>query len=492
MQFIYRNAEEVVVFMGDDRDHRISRSRLMQSPPSPLITLHGNEHDKQFLTEILNTSHSSKSRKLASSLTGAACAMSLISLFSDQDAVERVCAELMSLKPEVRCHMFECFKEFVICPWWSRIWVVQEVAVGTAVTIRYGTIAISWEALVATAGVWSLPETRQVVNNSGIEPENSKVFELFVNQLIGLEQTRNTWRAEGGTDFVRLLQEFSDRQATDDRDKVFGLLSLVKQNQQHIKPDYKLDVYETYRATALALIGNGGSLACWAGDQKRKFNRGLPSWIPDWSTATGVGDKRRMDLFHYYGVNRGWNLRVINSELGYWAVVEEQMELLLNSPAGQAARLPKSLESFVHLYNKTLMDRASSVDYCSRTDQAELDDWASHPLIKADSKWTTPEGEWTTLDLKGMIYSTISRLKWYDRHRVFNLLERRIRDPEERRIRISEERRSRAARGESVYSWDTGNSLVGWEIYHGLRQLAAQVEKEYLEMDSLKPEHIVS
>lgn len=456
MQSIYRNAQEVVVFVGDDRGHRISRSQLMESPSSPTITLHGHEQDRPFLTEVLDTFRSSEPCKLASSITGAACAMSLISLFSDQDAVERVCMKLMNLKQGARYHLFESLKVFAVCPWWSRIWVVQEVAVGTAVTIRYGTMTMAWEAMVATAGVWSLPETRQVATNAGIEPENLKVLELFANQLTSLEQTRRKWRAEGGSDLVRLLQDFSDRQATDDRDKVYGVLSLVRQDQQYINPSYALDVYETYKATALALIRKGGTLACWAGDQKRKFNRGLPSWIPDWSTVVAVGDKRRMDLFHYYGVSRGWTIRVIESEVGYWAEVSEQMELLLNSPAGQATRLPASLGPFVQQYITALMHRVNSLR-SSKDDTEEIRRYALHPSI-----WDKLNG--TTLT------SMIIRLKWHEQHRVFGLLHRRIRDFEKR------EDRDFVARGGAVHSSVIDDSSVGEQIHQDLQELATKSE----------------
>lgn len=211
----------------------------------------------------------------------------------------------------------------------------------------------------------------KVAKSSGIETENIKVFVLFANQLAGLEETRRRWRAEGGTDLVRLLQEFSDRQASDDRDKVYGLLSLAKEDQKYIKPNYELDVFETYRATVLALIGKGRSLACWAGDQKRKFNRGLPSWIPDWSTAIDNGDKHRLNLFDNYNTNSGWTLRFIYSEREYWATVESQMELLIKSPAVRSERLPASLRLYVIEYTEALRARAESVLYF-RTDGNKL------------------------------------------------------------------------------------------------------------------------
>lgn len=365
MQSIYKNAQEVVVFMGDGRSHRVSRPQLSEPPVSPVVTLHGYEQDTPFLTELLRICHSSGLRKLRSIITPAACAMALISMFSEKDAVEQGCLELLELGEEKRYYLFECLRAFAICPWWSRIWVVQEIAVGTAITIRYGTFTLSWETLVATANVWSLPETIQVANSSGIEPENLKVFVLFANQLAGLEETRRRWRAEGGTDLVRLLQEFSDRQASDDRDKVYGLLSLTKDDQKYIKPNYELDVLQTYRATVLALIGKGGTLACWTGDQKRKFNRGLPSWIPDWSTAVENGDKRRIDLYDRYGENCGWTLKIIETEREYWITVQDELELLINSPVGKFGKLPASLNSFVWNYISFLTRLARSLENSS-------------------------------------------------------------------------------------------------------------------------------
>lgn len=266
-------------------------------------------------------------------------------------------------------------------------------------------IHITMETLVATAKTWSLPKTRQVANSSGIEPENLKVFVLFANQLTGLEETRRRWQADGGTDLVRLLQEFSDRQASDDRDKVYGLLSLAKHDQKYIWPNYELDVFGTYRATALALIGRGGSLACWAGDQKRKFNKGLPSWIPDWSTTVENGDKRRMVLFDSYNVNCGWTLKVIENEKEYWTTVEGEMKLLMDSPASQARKLPASLNSFLLDYIDELLQRGQSL-FPLKIDADELDRSGMDYLSWDLESGYTPQ-------------STLKSLEWCMTHHIF-------------------------------------------------------------------------
>lgn len=418
MESIYRNAAQVVVFMGDGRGHRVDRSHWQESRLPPANILHGYERNKLFLTDFLSASHSRGSHKIASTLPASTCTMGLISLFSDPNAVEEGCMELMKLSERDRCDIFEHFRAFATCPWWSRIWVVQEVAVGKDVAIQYGTITLPREALVNTANVWSLPKTIQVASSAGIEPENLKVFTQFAKQLNGLEQTRRKWHVEGGTDLLRLLQEFSDRQASDARDKVYGLLSLVKHGQKYIRPDYTLNVFGAYRVTALALIEHGGCLACWAGDQKRKFNKGLPSWIPDWSTAIDNGDKRRMDLFDSYGANCGWSLKAIKNEMDYWATVEDEMELLMNSPAGQG--LPVSLERFVLDYIKVLTMRFKSL--ISEVDAENAKQWRMDRLIL-----DCPESRGVTLQ------STLNSLEWCESHNVMGpsrrpLLRQWIRD----------------------------------------------------------------
>ncbi|KAJ0109981.1 hypothetical protein J7T55_014783 [Diaporthe amygdali] len=363
MQLIYKNAEQVIVFMGDGRGHRVNRSLLKEPPPSPTITLHGDKEDKAFLTDFMSICRSSGPKELSSSLTAAACAIGLIRLFSDQDTVQQAYFELSRLDESVMRHLFECLRAFVVCPWWRRIWVVQEITVGTAPIIQYGTITAHWKVFVLAAKFWSLAGTGYLRGMAAIGTENVKVFTRFANQLSSLERTRSKWLADGGADLVRILQEFSDREASDDRDKVYGLLSLAKQGPRSIRPDYKLDVYETYRATALSLIRDGQSLACWAGDQKRKFHRGLPSWIPDWSAALDPGDKRRMDFIDNYNANSGWTLQFVEDELSYWITVEEQMKQLMESSTSRSVRLPQSLGHFVIQYMAFLKQRDRSLPF---------------------------------------------------------------------------------------------------------------------------------
>ncbi|ROV99671.1 hypothetical protein VSDG_03040 [Cytospora chrysosperma] len=199
--------------------------------------------------------------------------MSLVRLFSDQSKTEHICRELLKLRDETRRHLFEHLRSFVVWPWWSRIWVVQEVAVSKVAVIQFGNISANWEVFVKAANVISSAR-RESPALAALETENTKVLEEFKDKLLNLEQTRRRWHADGGTDLGHLLQQLSICKASDDRDKVYGLLSLAKKEHK-IRPDYTLDVLETYRNSALSIIHANASLACWAGDQQRKNRPGL-------------------------------------------------------------------------------------------------------------------------------------------------------------------------------------------------------------------------
>jgi hypothetical protein len=86
---------------------------------------------------------------------------------------------------------------------------------------------------------------------------------------------------------VSLLQQFRNREASDSRDKVYALLSLLPNEvvQTKIQPDYIISVAEVFQNSALIIIQHSQSLSIIAGDLgvQQKYRQDLPSWTPDWS-----------------------------------------------------------------------------------------------------------------------------------------------------------------------------------------------------------------
>lgn len=111
-------------------------------------------------------------------------------------------------------------------PWWTRAWVTQELVLADEVNVAFGPVEVGWTKFKSNMwGTWS------------------SVSEL--KQLIALRQNRRTWHYKGSIGETALLAQHTN--ATDPRDKVYSLLSLVKPGQQsRVKPDYGLEPVDIF------------------------------------------------------------------------------------------------------------------------------------------------------------------------------------------------------------------------------------------------------
>jgi hypothetical protein len=98
---------------------------------------------------------------------------------------------------------------------------------------------------------------------------------------------------------LSLLREFSNRKASDERDKIYALLSLCDYNTA-IWPEYSGEVREGYTLATIDIILHTRSLSVLAGDLGRKERQDLPSWVPDWSATFNEHDRMRARLLNYY------------------------------------------------------------------------------------------------------------------------------------------------------------------------------------------------
>ncbi|KAJ4138743.1 hypothetical protein NW768_002615 [Fusarium equiseti] len=188
----------------------------------------------------------------------------------------------------------------------------------------------------------------------GIEREYAKVLPVFTRHVFETERLRKEWRDQKGTGLLSLLQEFSGRKATDDRDKVFALLGLAS-DIKTIEPNYSLSTVQVYRRTIIDLINHSGSLAALFGDMKRKNSGGIPTWIPDWSVAIEEPDRRRMQIEELRKVPPRWKVEVVDREHKYWELVAKNMSKLHDEiEAGKRKRLPKYIVDGLVSYQRIL------------------------------------------------------------------------------------------------------------------------------------------
>ncbi|PTB67231.1 HET-domain-containing protein [Trichoderma citrinoviride] len=200
--------------------------------------------------------------------------------------------------------LIQSFEDFTTEPWWARVWTLQESVVGHAPIFIYRTAMAPWAMIYEAADSMGAHIadccTSYLANEA--PPRYAASIRRLLAHVDSIDKTRQTHaklcHAEEAdqlllssmlpkTDFEgSYLYLHNRRKATDARDKVFALLSLIKPRNtpSFIYPDYGKQVEDVYITTARMIIGESGSLDLLAAAGRFR-NDSLPSWVPDWSTV---------------------------------------------------------------------------------------------------------------------------------------------------------------------------------------------------------------
>ncbi|KAM5349536.1 hypothetical protein ACJ41O_006041 [Fusarium nematophilum] len=132
---------------------------------------------------------------------------------------------------------------FLSMPWFSRVWVLQEVAVAKRAIILWGSETLEWGYLSA-AHVDALGLA--LVDRAGKVPP---VLRLAENDRKPLK------------DLASLIHTARSCRSTDPRDKVYALLGLLSDNVAHtLVPDYTISVEALHVEVALLVISSCNNL----------------------------------------------------------------------------------------------------------------------------------------------------------------------------------------------------------------------------------------
>ena len=191
---------------------------------------------------------------------------------------------------------------FMQRPWFGRLWIVQEVTSAKAIDIRCGKHHIDWQKLYN--GLRFGAKCRLA---SDTPDRNANV--CWSPFILRLEE-------KGEVGLLYLLQEYRYAGCVDPRDKIFAhfglsrlthLKSLLSLREEYssigIAPDYGLSDAEVYKRFAFGVIKAQGNLDILSllGLSPRQ-TASLPSWVPDWQSSIGI-----RPLLEYTGTGRGTN-----------------------------------------------------------------------------------------------------------------------------------------------------------------------------------------
>lgn len=162
-------------------------------------------------------------------------------------------------------------------PWWSRIWVIQEVSVAKDVIMLCGGKSLSWDLFLERYHL-------SYRINVGLHRQPESQVKAKVSLVFSISLVRNAVKFSGRLGLLELLVTFRTHKCTDPRDKIFGILGLVTDDRERaFEVDYSMTVNTVYQKLVWHSIATSDSLniLAWAWSKTRR--PGLPSWVPDWS-----------------------------------------------------------------------------------------------------------------------------------------------------------------------------------------------------------------
>jgi hypothetical protein len=211
------------------------------------------------------------------------CTEGLIWLGEEDEEAEAAMRLIQIWSQDVHYNEWESLREELIAvdhllsrPWWSRIWTVQEEFLPPKKVVLCGGQDLPWDKFVLAKD--SLMEHLQMKCCQG------KYFEKIVIDILDrFTLIFQSFKANPNKNFLSVAYSFRNRQASDPRDKLFALLSLVPPHDQDlVRPYYSADLQYLYTDFTIAYIRRHGSLEPLSFILDNEPNADLPSWVPDW------------------------------------------------------------------------------------------------------------------------------------------------------------------------------------------------------------------
>lgn len=153
--------------------------------------------------------------------------------------------------------MFKPFLAFFnLChrPYWTRVWIIQEVVKGQRISVHCGDESVDWDVLEELTK--SLPLPYQYV---GLSAFQSKDLGLLLSKIENTLMPLVWLRMQGELDLSLLLAMTCNSTATDPRDMIYALLGIATPSHG-ITVDYGKSLSELFTDTTRSMIQKTNSL----------------------------------------------------------------------------------------------------------------------------------------------------------------------------------------------------------------------------------------
>lgn len=155
--------------------------------------------------------------------------------------------------------------------WFSRMWVVQEVACAKNPWVQVGQYSMWWDRLTRTLS-WLKSNF-----NTDIQVSKSHL-------VTGLDAIRVGWASRKRPHLLSLVIQCRHKKATDPKDKIYALLGLMGGPMNDLlRPNYQLPLVDVYTNATRHFLDQFSSLDVLCGWQRGGKMDFLPSWVPDYT-----------------------------------------------------------------------------------------------------------------------------------------------------------------------------------------------------------------
>ncbi|KAI0386940.1 HET-domain-containing protein [Hypomontagnella monticulosa] len=179
--------------------------------------------------------------------------------------------------------------------WYTRIWTLQEAILAKSLIYICGSFVFQRGEIDGIVESFQRHFSRNnccsMMNIEGKYGLGDLDIALSYS-MWRMAQMADLQKKRGPTEFLDVASRFRHRQATNPRDKVFGVLGLANDLPKDII-DYEKSIAEIYSSATIECIKNSGNLDVLSHvlpksqkipkDEAAQENHSLPSWVPDWS-----------------------------------------------------------------------------------------------------------------------------------------------------------------------------------------------------------------
>lgn len=162
-------------------------------------------------------------------------------------------------------------------PYFTRVWILQELALSSDVWVQSGTTRLRWNAFYEhLTSVYSGPALKRL-----------RAIHSIKQKHVSTDEPRGPAGPPSAQAFLDIVDEGRGSAVTDLRDLVYGHVGLSKAPMRTaILVDYSktaAEVFEDIAVQYVTLEGTFGILGFVEPHEQNATRHNLPSWVPDWT-----------------------------------------------------------------------------------------------------------------------------------------------------------------------------------------------------------------